>query len=98
MRELLSNATETERAFVEACIRHNEHQAGEKNRLQPLINFQYGEGFVFEKDDGTLWKIESVLPRNQRARVLSLDGRFSELWHGARMVKLPTIYEKGHRI
>ena len=53
---------------------------------------------MFEKDDGTLWKIESVLPRNQRARVLSLDGRFSELWHGARMVKLPTIYEKGHRI
>ena len=90
----LDDANAIEKAFIEACIRHNQHQAGEKNRLQPLINFQYGVGFVFEKDDGTLWKIESVLPRNQRARVLSLDGKFSELWHGARMVKLPSHVRK----
>ena len=90
----LGNADAIEKAFIQACIRHNQHQAGEKNRLQPLINFQYGVGFVFEKDDGTLWKIESVLPKNQRARVLSLDGKFSELWHGARMVRLPNIYDR----
>ena len=90
----LGNADAIEKAFIEACIRHNQHQAGEKNRPQPLMNFQYGVGFVFERPNGMLWRVERVFPREQQAFMQTLDRKHTELWDGGRMVQLPSIYGK----
>ena len=91
-RGLYFDASETEQVWIEACMAHNRHQAGERNNPQPLFNFQYGEGFVFERPNGTLWRIAKVFPKQQQAFVTTLDGRHSELWNGGRMVKVPSLY------
>ena len=88
--------SEREQEWIETCMRHNRHQAGKYNNPQPLLNFQYGEGFLFERPNGILWRITKVFPKEQQAFVISLDGRHSELWSGGRMVKIPQLYMESY--
>ena len=91
-RSSISDASEREQVWIETCIRHNIHQAGENNHPQALFNFQYGEGFIFERPNGSLWRVRKVFPREQQAFVTTLDGLHGELWYASRMVRIPTLY------
>src|SRR3990167_6192445 len=91
-RSVLVDASEEEREWIEICMRHNIHQAGKYNNPQPLLNFQYGEGFIFERPNGTLWRVHKVFPKQQQAFVQTLEGNRAELWSGGRMVRIPQLY------
>ena len=91
-----ADMSETEKAWVETCMAHNRHQAGKYNNPQPLLNFQYGEGFLFELPNGSLWRVKKVFPKEQQAFVTSVDGRHAQLWDPTRRVKVPQLYLETH--
>lgn len=91
-RQGLSDITDTERAFIAACLDHNLRIAGDDNHPKTLISFHYGVGFVFEKPNGSLWRIAKCFPKRHEAFAVTIDGLHSELWGPGKRVKVPELY------
>ena len=95
-RGRFAHMNEAEVTWIETCMRYNISQAGKDNHPQPLLNFQYGIGFLFELPNGTLWRVRKVFPKEQQAFVTSVDGNHAQLWNPTRRVKVPQLYLETH--